>query len=96
MPGISYFPMINGVPVVEGILEASVATGESGPVIMLAGEVDLTCAAQLSALMTAQENILSRSLVPRRGRVTHASSRPAGVGVTPRLPFRQADRAGHR
>ncbi len=35
---------------------------------------------------SAQESILSRSLVPRRGRVAYASSKTAGVGVTPRLP----------
>lgn len=38
----------------QGMLEASVAAGESGPVINLSGEADLTCVAQLSALITAQ------------------------------------------
>lgn len=36
------------------MLEASVTAGESGPVIMLAGEADLTRAGQLSALITGQ------------------------------------------
>ena len=35
-------------------LTAWVAAGESGPVIVLSGEADLTCAGQLSALITAQ------------------------------------------
>lgn len=38
----------------QGRLEASVAAGESGPVIMLTGEADLTCAGQLNALITGQ------------------------------------------
>lgn len=38
----------------QGMLTASVAAGESGPVIVLAGEVDLTSVAQLSALLAAQ------------------------------------------
>jgi anti-anti-sigma factor len=37
-----------------GMLRASVTAGESGPVIMLAGEADLTSAAQLSGLIAAQ------------------------------------------
>jgi anti-anti-sigma factor len=40
--------------VVQGTLEASVAAGESGPVIVLTGEADLTCAEQLSELLTGQ------------------------------------------
>lgn len=38
----------------QGMLKASVAAGESGPVIRLSGEADLTTAAQLSAMITAQ------------------------------------------
>lgn len=38
----------------EGMLQASVAAGESGPVIVLAGEADLTCADRLDALITGQ------------------------------------------
>ena len=38
----------------QGVLEAWVAAGESGPVIVLAGEVDLTCAEQLSELLAGQ------------------------------------------
>jgi len=36
------------------MLTALVAAGESGPVIVLSGEADLTCAGQLSALITAE------------------------------------------
>lgn len=35
-------------------LRASVAAGVSGPVVVLSGEADLTCAGQLSALITTQ------------------------------------------
>jgi anti-sigma B factor antagonist len=38
----------------HGILTAQIAAGESGPVIVLSGEADLTTAEQLSALITAQ------------------------------------------
>ena len=38
----------------ERTLEASVAAGETGPVLLLAGEADLTSAAQLSELIAAQ------------------------------------------
>jgi hypothetical protein len=37
-----------------GMLRASVAAGVSGPVVILSGETDLTSAAQLSALISAQ------------------------------------------
>jgi anti-sigma B factor antagonist len=37
-----------------GLLEISVAAGESGPVLMLSGEADLTTAAELSDALTAQ------------------------------------------
>jgi anti-sigma B factor antagonist len=40
--------------VAEGMLQASVEAGESGPVIVLAGEADLTCAEQLGALIAEQ------------------------------------------
>jgi anti-sigma B factor antagonist len=36
------------------LLEISVAAGESGPVLMLSGEADLTTAAELSDALTAQ------------------------------------------
>lgn len=36
------------------MLRASVQAGESGPVIVLAGEADLTCAKQLDTLITGQ------------------------------------------
>jgi anti-anti-sigma factor len=39
-----------------GTLRASVAAGESGPVIVLSGEVDFTSAAQLTALIGGQLN----------------------------------------
>ena len=38
----------------QDMLQASVAAWESGPVIMLTGEADLTCAGQLSALISGQ------------------------------------------
>jgi anti-anti-sigma factor len=38
----------------QGMLTARVAAGESGPVIVLSGEADLTTVAQSSALITAQ------------------------------------------
>jgi anti-anti-sigma factor len=40
--------------VAEGMLQASVEAGECGPVIVLAGEADLTCAERLAALITGQ------------------------------------------
>jgi anti-anti-sigma factor len=40
--------------VVEGMLQASAETGEYGPVIVLAGEADLTCTERLGALITGQ------------------------------------------
>lgn len=43
----------------QRLLTARVAAGTSGPVIVLSGEADLTCAGQLSALITAQ---LSRGI----------------------------------
>jgi anti-anti-sigma factor len=45
-----------------GPLTASVTAGESGPVIMLCGEADLTSAGQLSALITAQVSRGTRQL----------------------------------
>jgi anti-anti-sigma factor len=46
----------------RGPLTASVAAGESGPVIVLSGEADLTTAGQLSALITAQLSRGTRQL----------------------------------
>ena len=46
----------------EGMLRASVAAGASGPVIVLSGEADLTCAGELSALITAQLSRGTRQL----------------------------------
>ena len=55
-PGSSHpRPMPDGATAVpQGMLQTSVAAGESGPVIMLSGEADLTTVPQLSALITAQ------------------------------------------
>lgn len=39
---------------VVGLLEASVAAGESGPVVALSGEADWSSAGQLGELITAQ------------------------------------------
>ena len=46
----------------RGMLEASVAAGEAGPVGMLAGEPDLTCAGQLGALITGRLSVGTRHL----------------------------------
>ena len=55
MPDGSYLvEMITGVPVGTLQLGASVADGESGPVITLSGAASLTSAAQLNALITVQ------------------------------------------
>lgn len=40
------------VPV--SVLEISVTAGESGPVVALAGEADLTCITRLNEVLTAQ------------------------------------------
>ncbi len=48
--------------VLPGPLTASVTAGESGPVIVLCGEADLTSAGQLSALITAQVSRGTRQL----------------------------------
>ena len=45
-----------------GSLTASVAAGESGPVIVLAGEADLNSAGQLAALISAQVALGTRQL----------------------------------
>lgn len=46
----------------RGMLTASVAAGVSGPVIVLSGEADLTCAGPLSALIAAQLSRGTRQL----------------------------------
>ena len=46
----------------QGRLTASVAAGASGPVVVLSGEADLTSAAQLSALISAQLSDDTRQL----------------------------------
>ena len=46
----------------QGRLTASVAAGASGPVVVLSGEADLTSAAQLNALITAQLSGETRQL----------------------------------
>ena len=38
----------------QGTLETAVAAGQTGPVVHLTGEADVTSAARLSALLTAQ------------------------------------------
>src|SRR5581483_904272 len=50
-----------GAPV--GLLDISVAVGESGPVLTLAGEADLTTAVELSGALTAQLASGARHLV---------------------------------
>jgi anti-sigma B factor antagonist len=49
-------------PVPQGKLEASVVAGDSGPVVVLSGDADLTSSAQLSALITAQLSQGTRQL----------------------------------
>ncbi len=46
-----------------GMLQTSVAAGESGPVLMLSGEADLSSAGQLSDLLTAQLSGGARQLM---------------------------------
>jgi anti-anti-sigma factor len=49
-------------PVAHGMLQASVAAGPSGPVIVLSGEADLTSAAELNALLSGQLSDGTRDL----------------------------------
>lgn len=46
-----------------GLLEVSVAAGDSGPVVILSGEADLTNAAELSDALTAQVSGGARHLI---------------------------------
>lgn len=46
----------------QGTLQASIVAGESGPVLMLSGEADLTSVDQMSALITAQLSDGTRQL----------------------------------
>jgi anti-sigma B factor antagonist len=46
-----------------GMLQTSVTAGESGPVLMLSGEADLSCAGQLSDVLTAQLSGGARQLM---------------------------------
>jgi len=57
-----------------GMLAASVAAGESGPVIMLSGEADMATAGQLSALVTAQLARGTRFLTIDAARLSFADS----------------------
>lgn len=57
-----------------GTLEASVADGPSGPVIMLYGEADLTSAAELRALLTVQLSGGTGHLTIDMSRLTFADS----------------------
>jgi anti-sigma B factor antagonist len=61
-------------PVIQGTLEASVVAGESGPLIILAGEADLTTAGQLSALITGQLADGTRHLMIDMSRLRFADS----------------------
>lgn len=58
----------------QGMLEASIAEEAAGPVIMLYGEADLTSAAQLSALISAQLSEDTRHLTIDVSRLTFADS----------------------
>jgi anti-anti-sigma factor len=46
---------------IVSLLKASVAAGESGPVVMLSGEADLASARELSELLTAQRLMVDLS-----------------------------------
>jgi len=46
----------------RGSLEASVAAGDGGPVLMLSGEADFTCLAELSAVISEQVSRGTRRL----------------------------------
>jgi anti-anti-sigma factor len=61
-------------PVMYGMLRASVTAGESGPVIILAGEADLSIAEQLSALITGQMAGGTRQLTIDLSRLRFADS----------------------
>jgi anti-sigma B factor antagonist len=61
-------------PVMYGMLRALVTAGESGPVIILAGEADLSTAEQLSALITGQLAAGTRKLTIDLSRLRFADS----------------------
>jgi anti-sigma B factor antagonist len=63
-----------GERVAQGSLEASVAAGGSGPLIILAGEADLTSAGLLSALITGQFEDGTRLLTIDVSRLRFADS----------------------
>ena len=56
------------------MLTASVGSGESGPLIVLSGEADLTSAGQLSALITAQLSRGTRQLTIDASELSFADS----------------------
>ena len=56
------------------MLQASVEAGESGPVIVLAGEADLTCAEQLDAVIAGQLAGVTRQLTIDVSRLRFADS----------------------
>jgi anti-sigma B factor antagonist len=57
-----------------GLLNVSVAAGESGPVVVLSGEADLTTVAQLSEALTAQISAGARHLTVDLSRLQFADS----------------------
>ena len=57
-----------------GLLEISVAAGEAGPVLTLAGEADLTAVAELTEALTAQLTIGARHLTVDLSRLRFADS----------------------
>jgi anti-anti-sigma factor len=58
----------------QGMLTALVGSGESGPLIVLSGEADLTSAGQLSALITAQLSRGTRQLTVDASELSFADS----------------------
>jgi anti-sigma B factor antagonist len=64
-----------------GMLTASVAAGESGPVMTLSGEADIATAAQLSALVTAQLARGTRCLTIDVSELSFADSMSIGILV---------------
>jgi anti-anti-sigma factor len=58
----------------HGMLEASVAAGLAGPVILLSGEADLTSVAELSALISAHLSDGTRELTIDISELRYADS----------------------
>ena len=64
-----------------GALQASVAAGESGPVIVLSGEADIASAAQLTVLIGGQLNAGARYLTINASGLSYVDSMAVQVLV---------------